>query len=119
MDITHMLARPTATTDRIGSLAACSSAPAHGFTAFVDVGSIVTDVSGVAALTAASVAVALMDVDAVSSEAEASLVAAALPAARLEAGSEAALEVSTVVAAFTAAAVPTGVGTGNCAEACN
>jgi hypothetical protein len=104
-----MLARPTATTDRIGSSVACSSVLARGFMAFADADSIATilavGVSGAVVL----------------AEAAASLMAVVLPAARLAAGSEAALEVSmaaedsTVEAAFTAA-VPTGVDTGNWAE---
>jgi hypothetical protein len=123
MDITLMVALPTATTDRIGLLVACSSVPALGFMAFADADSIATilaaGVSGAVVL--ASVAVVLTDGDAVSPDAEASLMAVGSRAARLAVGSEAALAVfmaaedSTVEAALTAA-VSTGVDTGNYAE---
>jgi len=119
--ITPMLALPTATKVRIGSLGACLSVPARGFMVFADADSIAVlaaGVSGAVALTVASVAGVLTDV-------ADSIVAAVSLAARLAAGSEAALavstaaEVSTVEAAFTAVAVPTGVDTGNCPEVCD
>jgi hypothetical protein len=129
-----MVALPTATTDRIGSLVACSSVPALGFMAFADADSIATilaaGVSGAVVLTVASVAGVLTDGDVVSPDAAASLMAVVSRAARLAVvsraarlavGSEAALAVfmaaegSTVEAALTAA-VSTGVDTGNYAE---
>jgi hypothetical protein len=120
-----MVALPTATTDRIGLLVACSSVPALGFMAFADADSIATilaaGVSGAVVLTVASVAGVLTDGDAVSPDAAASLMAVVSRAARLAVGSEAALAVfmaaedSTVEAALTAA-VSTGVDTGNYAE---
>jgi hypothetical protein len=128
-DITLMLALPTATTERIGSLVACSSVPARGFMDFADADSIATilaaGVSGAVALTVASVAGVLTDGEAVSLDVVDSIVAAVSPTARLAAGSEAALAdstgvgVSTGEAAFTAVAVPTGGDTGNCPEVCD
>jgi hypothetical protein len=126
-----MVALPTATTDRIGSLVACSLVPALGFMAFADADSIATilaaGVSGAAVLTVASVAGVLTDGDVVSPDAAASLMAvvseaalAVFMAAEDSTVEEAlavfmAAEDSTVEAALTAA-VSTGVGTGNYAE---
>lgn len=120
-----MLVRPTATTDRIGSLVECLSVPARGFMVFADADSIAVlaaGVSGAVALTVASVAGVLTDGDAVSPDVADSIVAAVSPAARLAVGSGAALAVSTAAEVFTVGAeaftvaVPAAVDTGNYAE---
>jgi hypothetical protein len=119
-DITLMLALPTATTERIGSLVACSSVPARGFMDFADADSIATilaaGVSGAVALTVASVAGVLTDGEAVSLDVVDSIVAAVSEAALADSTG---VGVSTGEAAFTAVAVPTGGDTGNCPEVCD
>jgi len=127
MAIILTLARPTAITERIGSLAGCLSELVHGSVASADEArsSAIAALADRVLVDAVSVDLDLVIVpaslvaDPLLRDVADSIAAGVSPAARLAAGSEAALADSTAAEVSTVVAVPTGVDTGNCPEVCD